>query len=204
MNKKTLPGIGVLENEDAEAVVQTEVALRSNVRGHKVAQSASTLDRREAPRNNPEESPLNGKLGTKTRADIDRECGDYQHWSPTSQPYAPAHVLLQYLRYDWKLDSTVFIKSFCCLRSRSVDVYYFLLTRNAEQVWMPVLANPVVRRLINESGLTLVRLSADSVASYPTRDEEFARSQPQPFYSEPKAPAKRLAVVSSQSSVYVQ
>ena len=203
MNKKTLPGIGVLENEDAEAVVQTEVTLRSNGRGHKVAQSASTLDRREAPRNNPEESPLNGKLGTKTRADIDRECGDYQHWSPTSQPYAPAHVLLQYLRYGWKIDRTIFIKSFRCLSCRSVNVYYFLLIRGAERVWMPVLENPVIWRLVQESGSTLVRLSADSVVNYPTRDEEFAGSQPQPFFLEPITPAKRLAV-SSQSPVYVQ
>lgn len=105
MNKKTLPEIGVFENEDAESIVQTEVTLRSNGRLRRADQSV-TLDRREAPRNNPKESPLNGNLGIKTRADIDRECGDYQHWSPTSQPYAPAHVLLQYLRYGWKADNT--------------------------------------------------------------------------------------------------
>ena len=204
MNKKTLPGIGVLENEEAESVFQTEVTLRSNDRRRRTIQRTSIPNDREGSPGSLEEPQLHGTWEIKGCPEIDRECGDYRHWSPTSQPYAPAHVLLQYLRYGWKADNTVFIKSFCCLGSRSVAVYYFLLTWDAEQVWMPVLANPVVRRLIQESGLTLVRLSADIGADYPTRDEEFARSRPSPFYSEPKTPAKRLAVVLSQSPVYAQ
>jgi hypothetical protein len=150
-----------------------------------------------------EEPPLYATWQTAGCLDIDRECGDYQHWSPTSQPYAPAHVLLQYLRYGWKIDKTVFIKSFCCLGSRSVDVYYFRLTRDSESVWMPVPANPVVPRLVQESGLALVRLSADSVAHDQIRDEALVRSQPSSFYAKPRTPVER-PTAASPSPVYVQ
>ncbi len=203
MNKKTLPGIGILENVDAESVIQTEVTLRSNIRQRRIIERTSIPHDRGVPPDTLEEPQLYGTRETTRCPEIDRECGDYRHWSPTSQPYAPAHVLIQYLRYGWKADSTVFIKSFRCLGSRSVAVYYFLLTRDAEQVWMPVLANPAVRRLMQESGLILVRLSAVSMANYPTRDEEFATSQPSPFYSEPKTPAKRPFAESPQLSVYI-
>jgi hypothetical protein len=55
---------------------------------------------------------------------------------------------------------------------------------------MPVLANPVVRRLIKETGSTLVRISADAVANYPNGDEAFTSNQPSPYYSAPMIPTK--------------
>jgi hypothetical protein len=125
VNKKTLPGIGILDNEDAESAVQTEVTLRSNSRRRRTIQRTSTLNDREVPPDTLEEPQLYGTRETTKCPEIDRECGDYRHWSPTSQPYAPAHVLLQYLRYGWKADSTIFIKSFRCLSSRSIAYIVF-------------------------------------------------------------------------------
>lgn len=82
----------------------------------------------------------------------------YRHWSPESETYAPAYVLLQFIRQAWQLDEMVVVELFPCARSyQHVQVYYFTLRRDDEQIWMPVLANPVVLQLIKSYGLTVRR-----------------------------------------------
>ncbi len=85
--------------------------------------------------------------------------GVYRHWSPTSQTYASADILLQYLSVGWALDNCVVVEAFGCSGARSVKVYSFRLMHEEKDLWMPVIENPVVLRLIRERELTL-RLAA--------------------------------------------
>lgn len=85
---------------------------------------------------------------------------DYRHWSPESEPLAPADVLLQYLRKGWLLDVTVEIKSHQCRSCRYVDIYCFTLHHHArpKPLQMPVLANPIVRKVVQQHGLKLIHV----------------------------------------------
>lgn len=86
---------------------------------------------------------------------------DHRHWSPNSQPYAPADILFQYLRDGWLLEDKVLVQVIQCFSRRCVEVYYFRLAHDGEPVWMPIIANPVVLRLVMERGLVMIRLNTD-------------------------------------------
>lgn len=79
---------------------------------------------------------------------------DNRHWSPSSQPYAPADILFQYLREGWLLGDTVVIQVIQCFSGRCVEIYHFQLSSSSGHVSMPIIANPVILRLIVERGLT--------------------------------------------------
>lgn len=79
----------------------------------------------------------------------------WRHWSSGSQRYAPADILLQYLRGGWMVDDAVPVETFYCGGARYVKVYYFRLVYEDEDLWMPVIENPVVLRLIRERNLIL-------------------------------------------------
>lgn len=46
---------------------------------------------------------------------------DYHHWSPISQPYAPAHVLLQYLREGWQIHERVLVEVSPCISQQCTE-----------------------------------------------------------------------------------
>lgn len=96
--------------------------------------------------------------GTYTPSKTDEEVS--RHWSPASQAYAPADILLRYLRTGWKLENMAAVESFYYAGYRRVDVYHFMLKREQETVEMPVLMNPVVTRLIEEHKLTVIRVNS--------------------------------------------
>lgn len=82
---------------------------------------------------------------------------DYRHWSPESEPYAPADVLLQYLRNGWVLEDAVEVKSHECRSCRYVDIYCFTLHRAQHKpLQIPVLANPIVRKLVQQYKLKTI------------------------------------------------
>lgn len=91
---------------------------------------------------------------SKSAAHVDED--RFRHWSSQSQAYAPADVLLNHIREGWTLDSLVAIETFYYAGFRRIDVFYFTLPlrRNAQTLEIPVVANPVVTRLIQECGLT--------------------------------------------------
>jgi hypothetical protein len=80
-------------------------------------------------------------------------------WSPRSQTYAAADTLLRHLKEGWTLHPLVAVESIWHAGVRRVDVYYFTLLHGDAQLEMPVLANPVVFRLIEEHKLSLVRVN---------------------------------------------
>lgn len=83
---------------------------------------------------------------------------DYRHWSPRSQLYASTDALLQYLRNGWELKDRVLVEMCRCESWRYVELYYFVLSLNDERITMPVIANPVVVRLVQERGLAVVHV----------------------------------------------
>lgn len=87
-----------------------------------------------------------------------------RHWSPTSQPYAPADVLMRYLASGWKISPVVGLEEHYHAGVRKVDVYHFELVKDGKQQILPVQSNPVVRRLLSDKKLRVVLLKSDSHA----------------------------------------
>lgn len=85
--------------------------------------------------------------------------GTLQHWCPKSQVFAPAHVLLHYIRIGWELGNSVGVVRFYFGGCRYVDIYHFTLYHNEEHVEMPILANPVVLNIVEEYKLTIANAS---------------------------------------------
>lgn len=71
-----------------------------------------------------------------------------QHWHPTSEQFAGADNLITAVNEGWEFDETVILRPHWYAGQRRVDVFYFTLTRNDEQMTMPVINNPYVERLI--------------------------------------------------------
>lgn len=86
-----------------------------------------------------------------------------RHWSPSSQMYAPADVLIQYVADGWIISPIVGLEEHWHAGARRVDVYHFELTNEDESIVLPVQSNPVVRRLIAQHGLRIVLLKRDNV-----------------------------------------
>ncbi|NDJ78299.1 MAG: hypothetical protein GYB65_18780 [Chloroflexi bacterium] len=87
-----------------------------------------------------------------------------RHWSPTSQPYAPADVLMQYLSWGWIISPVVGLEEHWHAGVRRVDVFHFELTKENQALVLPVQSNPVVRRLLSERQLKVVLLKRDDVS----------------------------------------
>ena len=79
-----------------------------------------------------------------------------RHWSPTSQTYAPADVLMRYLATGWQINPVVGLEEHYHAGVRRVDIYHFELAKGEEQHILPVQSNPVVRRLLHERSLRVV------------------------------------------------
>jgi hypothetical protein len=86
-----------------------------------------------------------------------------RHWSPSSQTYAPADVLMQYIADGWTLSPVVGLEQHLHAGVRRVDVYHIELVRDDQELVLPVQSNPVVRRLISQQGLKIVVLKRDDV-----------------------------------------
>jgi hypothetical protein len=81
---------------------------------------------------------------------------NFRHWSAESQEFAPSDALLSYITEGWVLDKLITIETFYYSGYRRVDVVHFTLRRDEETFDMPVLANPMVNRLIDYYDLTIL------------------------------------------------
>lgn len=86
-----------------------------------------------------------------------------RHWSPTSQTYAPADVLLRYLTEGWQISPVVGLEEHWHAGSRRVDVYHFEVIKDDQAQVVPVQSNPVVRRLLRDRSLRVVLLKSENV-----------------------------------------
>ena len=85
----------------------------------------------------------------------------HRHWSPDSELYAPADVLLQYLQRGWQLEKLVAVETVYYAGYRRSDIYYFTLERDGRTVEMPILATPVVFKVREQNQLTTLRINVD-------------------------------------------
>ena len=95
-----------------------------------------------------------------------RSADKRRHWSSSSQTYVPADILLDYLADGWDISSVVGQEECWHGGGRHITVYYFELTRNHQAVVMPVLGNPIVRRLMDQQQLRVVLLKRDDVRRF--------------------------------------
>jgi hypothetical protein len=93
-----------------------------------------------------------------------------RHWSPDSETYAPADVLLQYLKRGWNLEKLVAVETVYHAGFRRSDIYYFTVERDGRAVEMPILANPAVFRVIEQYQLTTLRINVDREGHAPIRE----------------------------------
>ena len=96
--------------------------------------------------------------GPNASCEVDADDDD-RHWAPTSETYAPAHILFQYIRDGWVLQDNVYVQMSRCFSGRCVEIYSFRLTHGHKSVLMPIIANPAIRRLVIERELTVVRMA---------------------------------------------
>jgi len=99
-----------------------------------------------------DEEPVNNQIETDD---------NYRHWSPQSQRFAPADILLQYLQDGWNINNRIVAEVFHCPSRQCAELYYFMLLHNSEYITIPVIANPLVLRLVREFGLTVIRVYED-------------------------------------------
>jgi hypothetical protein len=86
-----------------------------------------------------------------------------RHWSPSSQAYAPADVLMRYLAEGWQLSPIVGLEEHWHAGVRRVDVYHFEVSQEEETMVLPVQSNPVVRRLLRDYSLRIVVIKRDNI-----------------------------------------
>lgn len=98
------------------------------------------------------------KEGPHASCEVDADDDD-RHWAPTSEPYAPAHILFQYIRDGWVLQDNVYVQLSHCFSGRCVEIFSFRLDHGCESILMPIIANPAVLRTIIERGLIVVRMA---------------------------------------------
>jgi hypothetical protein len=96
----------------------------------------------------------------QTKVDV-RDDEISRHWSPDSETYAPADILLQYLKNGWLLEKLVAVETIYYAGYRRSEIFYFTLERDGRSVEMPILSNPAVFKVIEENELTTLRINVD-------------------------------------------
>ncbi len=80
-----------------------------------------------------------------------------KHWSLEAERFASAEVLLRYLDDGWEADPTVVVDWFAQKAGHYRKVYFFLLRRDGKVAQMPVLASPILPRLMADFHLTEIQ-----------------------------------------------
>jgi len=73
-----------------------------------------------------------------------------RHWSASCQTYASADVLVEHLADGWDIRSVIVQEVSWRGGGRHITVYHFELTSGNQKLAMPVLDNPIVRRLVGQ------------------------------------------------------
>lgn len=80
---------------------------------------------------------------------------DYRHFCPSSQAYTTADVLRQYLENGWAPQNRVTVEVHILGAGRTVNVYRFWLRKDGADTILPIVASPIVWRVIAEYKLSL-------------------------------------------------
>ena len=90
---------------------------------------------------------------------------DYRHWSPASQSYTTAEVLLQYLHCGWECLQRVTVKVLRCTSSQCVELYLFEIIKGDQHLYVPVVSNPMILRFVQERRLVVTYCEFNSASS---------------------------------------
>jgi len=82
-----------------------------------------------------------------------------RHWHPESELYTGADALFTAVENGWQIGDTVRYEAHWLLGGRSVTVYYFDLKRGKEQMTMPILTTPYIRRALQSMNVKLVAMA---------------------------------------------
>lgn len=80
---------------------------------------------------------------TNIYMDLDR------YWHGGSQEYAGGDQLLTVLRQGWQMDRVVYRIDYPLSDGRQISVYHCILRREDQKLTMPVIANPIVLRVLD-------------------------------------------------------
>ncbi len=81
------------------------------------------------------------------------------HWSSESQSYASGDILINYLRNGWTPAHSVMMQTFHFGGYRHVHVFRFRLTQGDQTLTIPVIANPIIDRLIRDCQMDCIPMS---------------------------------------------
>jgi hypothetical protein len=70
----------------------------------------------------------------------------HRHWHDGSEQYAGADALITAIRDGWNLVEPVYQEEFWHAGTRLSTVYHARMVRGDEEMWMPVITNPFIRR----------------------------------------------------------
>jgi hypothetical protein len=98
--------------------------------------------------------------------------GPDRHWSPESQSYASGDILMNFLRSGWVPEHLVAVETFYFSDCRHVNVFRFRLTKGEQTLTIPVVANPIIRRLIKECRIDCFPISQHHLK--PSRIDDLA------------------------------
>lgn len=75
-----------------------------------------------------------------------------RHWCDTSERYAGGDALLTALQNDWEVEKVCYRQEHWQAGTRLITIYHFDLKNGGEQMHMPVITTPYIRRMIAEMG----------------------------------------------------
>jgi hypothetical protein len=78
-----------------------------------------------------------------------------QHWCATSEKYAGGDCLATALNRGWQMSPVIKRETRWYAGNRFVYLYHFTLTRETDEMVMPVITNPFIERLIAQPALEL-------------------------------------------------
>jgi hypothetical protein len=92
----------------------------------------------------------------------------YRHWHAGSEKYASGASLATAIYLGWTMNEIVYREEHW-RAGRCSSVYHVTLGRGSEIMKMPVIANPYVTRLLNESPVQVVLIAERHAVLRPVR-----------------------------------
>ncbi|MBL8130453.1 MAG: hypothetical protein JNL42_01240 [Anaerolineae bacterium] len=83
----------------------------------------------------------------------------HRHWHSGSEQYAGGDALLTAVDNKWRVTDTCYMEERWQAGTRLVVIYHFTLERAGEQMNMPVITTPYVRRIIREQGFKVLPIA---------------------------------------------
>ncbi len=93
--------------------------------------------------------------------DYKRSTATLKPWSSHSQPIAPVEILVNRLQRGCTLDPIVHLETHTYGPGRNVSIYHFTVIQEGEKMVIPVQANPVIHRLIDQYRLEVVPFNSN-------------------------------------------